>query len=97
MGRAFHKDTVEVGVFDPEEMDLAMGQEGGEGPLLLPLQQQPHEVLDLPQPHVPLVVAADQRLRGGGGGVSEAGGTSTHPKIAHPVPGVTGVTARLRR
>lgn len=80
------KDTVQVGVLDPEEVDVAVGQHRGEGALLLPLQQDPHEVLDLPQPHVPLVAAADQRLWGDGGG-QEWG----HPsQSAHPTSGSRG-------
>lgn len=42
------KDTVEVGVLNPEEMGWSMAEDRGELRFLLPLHQDGHEVIDLP-------------------------------------------------
>lgn len=59
---AGNKDTVQVAVFDPHEVDVAVGQHGTEEPLLFVLHQQRHEVVDLSHVHIALVVPTDQHL-----------------------------------
>ena len=66
-------DTVEVAVFDPQEVDPAVAHQWGQGALLLPLHEQRHEVLNLTHGHIALVVAADQGLRVGREGLVTAG------------------------
>lgn len=61
------KDTVEVVVFDPHETDPPVGQDRGEGPLLLLVHQEGHEVLDLRHVHISPVVSAHEDLEGRGG------------------------------
>jgi len=56
-------DTVEVAVFDPQEVDPSVTQQWGQGAFLLPLHEQRHEVIDLAHSHITLVVAADQGLK----------------------------------
>ena len=56
-------DTVEVAVFDPQEVDPSVTQQWGQGAFLLPLHEQRHEVIDLAHGHITLVVAADQGLK----------------------------------
>ena len=70
--------AVEVVVFNPKEMDVAVGQQRGQQPLLLALQQQPREALDLRHGHIAFVVPADEGL-GGGGGQLGGGGAALDP------------------
>ena len=70
--------AVEVVVFNPKEMDVAVRQQRGQQPLLLALQQQPREALDLRHGHIAFVVPADEGL-GGGGGQLGGGGAALDP------------------
>lgn len=58
-------DTVEVAVFDPQEVHSAVAQQWGQHTLLLTLHKQRHEVVNLRHGHIAFVVSANQRLRGG--------------------------------
>lgn len=58
------KDTVQVAVFDPHEVNSAVGQHGAEQPLLLVLHEQRHEVVDLRHVHIAFVVPTYQHLGG---------------------------------
>ena len=72
--------AVEVVVFNPKEMDVAVGQQRGQQPLLLALQQQPREALDLRHGHIAFVVPADEGLGGRRGSVG-GGGRGVGPPL----------------
>ena len=55
-------DTVEVAVFEPQEVCGAVADQRRHLSLFLPLHQDGHEVVDLVHVHVPHVVTADQHL-----------------------------------
>lgn len=52
-------DTVQVAVFDPQEVRVAVAEHGRQLGVLLPLLKHGHEVVDLVHVHVAHVVAAD--------------------------------------
>ena len=56
------EDTVEVAVLDPQEVRVAVGDDGGDLPVLLLLHEEGHEVVDLVHIRVAHVVTADQHL-----------------------------------
>lgn len=60
-----HKDTVEVIVFDPHEADSSMSKDRRQGPLLLFVHQEGHEVLNLGHVHISTVISAHQHLQDG--------------------------------
>lgn len=55
-------DTVEVGVFDPHEVNAAVRQHRAEKALLLVLHEKRQEVIDLRHVNISLVVPTDQHL-----------------------------------
>lgn len=57
------KDTVQVAVFDPHEVNAAVWQHRTEEALLFMLHEQRHEVVDLRHVHIAFVVPTDQHLR----------------------------------
>ena len=61
------EDTVEVAVLDPQEVRVAVGDDGGDLPILLLLHEEGHEVIDLVHVCVAHVVTADQHLSQGEG------------------------------
>lgn len=78
-------DTVEVAVFDPQEVDPAMAQQWGQSALFLPLHEQRHKVLYLAHGNIALVVSTDQGLRVGREGPVITG---TQGPSTHRVPGL---------
>lgn len=57
------RDTVEVAVFDPHEVNVAVWHYGTEKTFLFMLHEQRHEVVNLWHVHIAFVVPANQHLK----------------------------------